>query len=272
MVKISIIIPSYNASEFIEKTIQSILGQDYPEVECIVIDGGSTDGTLDILEKYEGKIIWTSEKDKGESDAINKGLRLASGDIVAYIDADDVYENGCFQKVANFFEKNPRVKWVCGKCKIINENGLEIRKPITSFKNFWLKRYSYKKLLVMNFIPQPAVFWRKELTNEIGLFNVTEHFVMDREYWFRAGTKYNLGFIDHYVASWRMHPRSKSVLYFFREAKDSLRIANKYADLRKPKILIILMQYLVFFSVILIYFILSIISKEKRGKELCHET
>jgi len=260
MIRISIIIPCYNAAEFIEETIQSILSQNYENLECIVIDGESNDGTLNILEKYKDKIIIKSGKDRGQSDAINKGLRLATGDIVAYINADDIYEKGCFQKVANFFERNQNVKWVHGKCKIIDENNLEIRRLITWFGIFWQRRYSYNKLLAMDFIPQPAVFWRGELIDEIGSFDANEHLVMDYEYWLRSGARYNPGFIDEYLASWRVHPHSKSTMNFSKQAMEGLNVAKKYAG---SKGFIIPIQYLVSLSIILVYSVLGFTSNVK---------
>jgi glycosyltransferase involved in cell wall biosynthesis len=258
MLKISIIIPSYNTAQFIEETIQSVLNQNFSPLECIVIDGGSSDSTLDILKKYEGRLIWISEKDRGQSDAINKGLKLASGDIVAYICADDVYEGDCFQKVANFFDQNPTAKWVYGKCKIINENGLEIRKPITWYKYFWQRRYSYTRLLVLDFIAQPAVFWRKELVDEIGLFDINARLVMDYEYWLRAGGKYNPGFIDDYLASFRVHSQSRSSVNFSAAAREALSVARTYAKKEKRNFLIPL-QCLNYLSVIVGYSILNLI-------------
>lgn len=261
--KISIVIPCRNAAEFIEETIQSILNQNYPDIQCIVMDGGSTDGTLDILKKYEGKIVWVSENDKGQSDAINKGLQVARGDIVAYICADDVYEIGCFEKVADFFEKNPDFKWVYGKCKIIDENGLEIRKQITWYKNFWQRRYSYSRLLIMDFIAQPAVFWRKELTDEIGLFDVTAHLAMEYDYWLRAGAKYNPGFINEYLARFRLHPYSKSSTKFSAAAREALCVAKRYAKAKKRKFLVPL-QYLIYFLVVFTYSIFKVYFIAKR--------
>ena len=122
IMKISIITPSYNQAQFIERTILSVLNQDYKDIEYIIMDGGSTDGTVEILKKYSDHIIWKSEKDNGQSDAINKGLKMATGDIVAYLNSDDTYQPGAFKEVATFFEKNPDKKWVYGKCLIINEN------------------------------------------------------------------------------------------------------------------------------------------------------
>lgn len=259
MPRISIIIPCYNAVEFIEETIQSILGQNYPNFECIVMDGGSTDGTVEILKKYKDKIIWKSEKDRGQSDAINKGIKLASGDIVAYLNADDVYEKDCFQKVADFFVKKLDVKWVYGKCRIINEKGLEIRKAMTWLKNFWLKRYSYDTLLIMDFISQPAVFWRKELTDEIGFFEAEEHHVMDYEYWLRAGAKYEPGFIPEYLASFRVYHSAKTSLNPLRPWREGTNVAKRYTTSKK----LIMLRYLVSLGIVFTTTFLNFISKIK---------
>ena len=104
--KISVITPSYNQAQFIERTILSVLNQNYPNLEYIIMDGGSTDNTVEILKKYSDKIIWKSEKDNGQSGAINKGLKMATGDIVTYLNSDDIYELGTFEKIAEFFQKN----------------------------------------------------------------------------------------------------------------------------------------------------------------------
>jgi glycosyltransferase involved in cell wall biosynthesis len=226
--KISIITPSFNQARFIERTILSVLEQNYSDWEYIVMDGGSTDATLEILKKYSDRIIWKSEKDSGQSNAINKGLRLATGDIVAYLNSDDTYEPGAFQKVADFFQNHPDKKWASGKCKIINENNQEIRKPITWYKNYSLKRYSYKKLLTENFISQPAAFWRRELLDELGYFSEEEHFCMDYEFWLRIGEKYEAGVIDEYLANFRYYATSKSGNVNKKQFQDELRLAKKY--------------------------------------------
>lgn len=245
--KISIITPSYNQARFIERTIQSVLNQDYKNVEYIVMDGGSDDGTLEILKKYDGKIIWKSEKDNGQSDAINKGLRMATGDIVAYLNSDDTYEPGALKKIADFFENppagGPDKKWAFGKCRIINENDQEIRKSITFYKNIFLKRYSYGKLLAENFICQPAVFWKKELLDEIGYFNDQEHFCMDYEYWLRIGKMYEPGFIDDYLANFRYYANSKSGSVNKKQFQDELRLAGKFGKNQKFPLLIHRMNY-----------------------------
>jgi glycosyltransferase involved in cell wall biosynthesis len=226
--KFSIITPSFNQAPFINQTILSVLNQDCPNLEYIVIDGGSTDGTLEILKKYSDKIIWRSEKDDGQSNAINKGLKMATGDIIAYLNSDDFYEPDTLKKVLSFFKTNPEKKWAYGKCRIIGKNGYEIRKPITWYKNFLLKKYDYAKLLSENFISQPAAFWRKEVLEEVGYFNEEENYCMDYEYWLRLGRKYDAGVINEYLANFRLHPDSKSGSVSKKQFQDELRLAKKF--------------------------------------------
>lgn len=220
------------------------------------MDGGSNDGTVDILKKYEYRIAWASEPDKGQSDAINKGLRLADGDIVTYLCADDLYRKYCLRKVADYFVKNPGIKWVYGKCKIIDEKEVEIRKAITWYKQFWQRRYSYNKLLVMDFLAQPAVFWRRELLEEIGLFDIEAHLAMEYDYWLRIGARYEPGFIDEYLANFRLHPVSKSSTRFQMAAKDALDIARKYT-ISEKRFFLIPLQYLNYLVVISTYSLLK---------------
>ncbi|MFZ0041628.1 MAG: glycosyltransferase family 2 protein, partial [Solirubrobacteraceae bacterium] len=199
--KLSIITPSYNQAPFIERTIDSVLSQNYPDLEYIVMDGGSTDGTVDILKRYSSDLVWTSEPDGGQSDAINKGLRIANGDVVAFLNSDDTYVAGALAKVAAYFESHPQTMWAYGKCRIIDEHDQEIRRPITWYKNMMLRRYSFRKLLAENFISQPSTFWRRCLHDEIGYLNEEEHFVMDYEFWLRAGQRYPAGVIKNYLAN-----------------------------------------------------------------------
>ena len=224
----SIITPSFNQAAFIERTIQSVLSQNYPDLEYIVMDGGSTDGTVEILQKYSDRIIWKSEKDNGQSDAINKGLQIATGEIVAYLNSDDTYEPDALQKVADFFEKNPDKKWVYGKCKIIDAEDHEIRKPITTYKNILLRKYSYAKLLSENFISQPATFWKAQIHSEIGFFNEMEHYCMDYEFWLRIGQLHPAGVIDSYLANFRYYTNSKSGSVNKKQFQDEFRLAKKF--------------------------------------------
>jgi glycosyltransferase involved in cell wall biosynthesis len=259
--RISVIIPSYNFGQFIETTLESILNQGYQNFECIVMDGGSTDGTLEILKKYEDRITWRSEKDKGQSDAINKGMKLASGEIIAYLNADDVYEKDCFIRVAEFFKNNPDTKWAFGKCRVIDDKGNEIYRTVTWFKNLWLNHYSYNRLLVLNFLSQPAMFWRKTLVEEIGYFEVDEHLVMDYEFWLRAGKKYQPGYIPDYLACFRIHPLQKSSVNPTKATTEGMRVVKKYTE----SSIIIFIRYIASLCSATFYFVSNFAYKIKNG-------
>ncbi|MEK6282004.1 MAG: glycosyltransferase family 2 protein [Acidobacteriota bacterium] len=226
--RVSVVTPSYNQSQFIERTILSVLNQGYEDIEYIVMDGGSTDGTVEILRKYSDRIIWKSERDRGQSDAINQGLKMATGDILAYLNSDDTYEPNAISRVVEFFQKHPEKKWVYGKCRIINEPDQEIRKPITLYKNLLSKNYNYRKLLTENFISQPATFWKRELLSEFGYFNENEHLCMDYEYWLRIGQTHPAGVINEYLANFRYYANSKSGSTVKKMFQDKLRLARQY--------------------------------------------
>ena len=176
--KISIITTNFNTDKYLEQTIKSILGQkgDF-ELEYIITDGGSKDNSLEIIKKYEKEIKdgkwgnhitfrWISEKDKGQSDGINKGLKMATGDIVAFLNADDLYTDGALDKVTRYFTDNPDCMWLTGYCPVINEDGEEIRKLITKYKELKLSVFSLNQLLIDNNISQPATFWRAKVIEE----------------------------------------------------------------------------------------------------------
>ncbi len=208
--RISIITPSYNQAAFIEQTILSVLNQDYPDLEYIVMDGGSTDGTLEILKKYNGRLIWISEPDRGQSHAINKGFSMATGEVLAFLNSDDLYEPGALIKVGQFFAKNPEAAWLTGRCHIIDKYGKEIRKAITSYKNFWLRMGGYRTLQILNFISQPATFWQRAVVESIGPFDETLEYSMDYDYSLRVGQHHPWHVLDLYLASFRIHPTSKA--------------------------------------------------------------
>lgn len=241
--KISIVTPSYNHAEFRERTLMSVLTQAWDfDLEYIVMDGWSTDGSQDILARIQKEVEeWTfpkacrsisfsrvSEKDKGQSDAINKWLKLVTGDIVTYINSDDTYLPWALQHVCNSLWKSDAQRCY-GKCKIIDRYDNEIRKPITRYKNIAGKKYSYWKLLAENFISQMTVFWKKEAMHEIGLFNVDEHLCMDYEYRVRLGKRRDPVYIDAYIANFRFYHTSKSGSRFTQQFADELRIAKEYA-------------------------------------------
>jgi glycosyltransferase involved in cell wall biosynthesis len=208
---ISVVTPSLNQGDFIEETILSVLDQNYPNLEYIVIDGGSKDKTIKILKKYHRKIKWKSSRDKGQADAINKGMRMATGEILCYLNSDDILLKDSLITVGKLFATQPNIQWLAGRCSIIDHKSKEVRKAITCYKNLLLKTRSKKIFLITDFISQPAVFWRRELVNIIGLFDATLHYVMDYDYWLRLWKISNPFFMDRNLAEFRIHTKSKTM-------------------------------------------------------------
>jgi glycosyltransferase involved in cell wall biosynthesis len=241
--RISVVTPSFNQAPFIERTLRSVLDQSHRDVELIVVDGGSTDGTLEILERYTGRVAWQSGPDRGQAHAINKGLALATGEIVCWLNSDDTYEPGALGTVAAYFGGRPGCRWAYGRCRIVDEDDREIRTFITRYKNLLLARYSYPKLLAENFISQPAVFWRRELLAEVGPLNEREHFCMDYEYWLRLGSRYPAGVIDACLANFRYHRASKSGSVDPRQFADELRIARAFGGEHRLALLLHAVNY-----------------------------
>ena len=144
--KISIITPSFNQGKFIEDAILSVLGQNYPDVEHIVIDNCSGDNTQDVVKKYP-HIKWISEPDKGQSDALNKGFRMATGDVIGWLNCDDLYAPDALSKVISAFENNSESQWLIGRCNMIDPAGNLIRRDVMDYKNRLLDRFSPRSLL-----------------------------------------------------------------------------------------------------------------------------
>ena len=206
--KISIITPSYNQGDFIEKTIQSVLNQNYPNLEYIIIDGGSKDNSVDIIKKYEKNLTyWVSEKDNGQSEALNKGFKKASGEIIAWINSDDWYEGNVFEIVANYF-RNSGASIIAGNCKMIYEGAAEknfIDKPgkITSIRmlQYWKPFFCP---------PQPSIFFKNEALEKAGYINETLSYGMDLDLWLRLSKKYKFKYVDILFANYLIHDASKS--------------------------------------------------------------
>ncbi len=204
--KISVVTPSYNQAEFLERTILSVLNQNYPNFEYIIIDGGSTDGSVEIIRKYEKYLTyWVSEKDKGQSDAINKGFQKSTGEILAYLNSDDTYLPNTLHLVASFFRKYPKVDMFYGRCNVIdsNDNILQEAKVMP----FNLLDYVYGLFS----IPQPATFWKREMFFRVGMLNPENRTCMDGELWLNfAKMGANIVYINVLLANFRLYPQSKS--------------------------------------------------------------
>jgi len=178
--------------------------QGYPNYEYIVIDGGSSDDSLSILKKYSQFITkWNSEPDKGQSDAINKGFKQATGEIVAWINSDDLYAKDAFSKIAHCFVQNPDISMIYGDCNFINEIGEDLF-------HYQSIDFDSQKLIECS-IPQPSVFFRSEIFDKIGYLDESLHYAMDYDYWMRIGLHFNLQYIPYTLAKFRLHSESKTV-------------------------------------------------------------
>jgi len=209
---ISIVTPSYNQAQFIRVTIDSVLSQDYPNLEYFVIDGGSTDGTIEILKSYGKKIKWVSEKDDGQADAINKGLRMAKGEVLAYLNSDDIYLPGALLKVGKYYQKT-KADWLTGDCYVIDEEGKLSKNNwlISGYKRFLMMLYSPLTLRIADsMLPQPSTFWSRKAYEKIGEFNAKYHYVMDYDYWLRLAKYYSPHDLKVPLSGFRAQENSKS--------------------------------------------------------------
>jgi glycosyltransferase involved in cell wall biosynthesis len=222
---ISIITPSLNQGIYIEENIKSVLNQNYPNFEHIIIDGGSTDGTIDILEKYN-HLIWVSEKDRGQSAAINKGFKRANGEIIGWLNSDDCYEPGAFFTAVRELNKTEGKYIVFGDCYLIDKNEERIgyckgRLPHpNNFIKYWEKDYT---------IPQPAVFFYKDILNKIGYLDENLHYVMDYDFWLRISKHYQFTYIKKPIAVMRAHGQAKSSLSYEVFEREWFKILRKYS-------------------------------------------
>lgn len=227
---VSIVTPSYNKGSFIEETILSVKNQTYPHIEHIVVDGGSTDETLDILRKYSDSLIWISEPDEGQSDAINKGWRMSRGEIVAYLNADDTYMPWAVQTAVEFLAENPDVAMVYGDCNIIDEHGQVIGQYPT-------KEFALRQILCgFCIVPQPSVFLRRAVLDKVGYVNTDLYAAMDLDLWIRIGLKFKIRYVPRVLASFRRYPGTKSVSEIPRFSEERFAILDKiFSNLELPK-------------------------------------
>ncbi len=227
--KFSIIVPSFNQATYIRKTLESILIQKTAvPVEVLVIDGGSTDGTTDILRSYGDRITWISEPDQGQSDAINKGIARASGNIIGWLNSDDLYLPGTLRLVDDHFQKHPSCRWLFGRCIIIDENDREIRRLITCYKNLLALFPGFRFLAVENFISQPAVFFHKELLDLAGPVDTALRYTMDYDLWLRLGRITPPCRITANLSAFRVHGESKGALSFTEQFREEYLVHQRY--------------------------------------------
>lgn len=202
---VSVITPSYNQAEFLEDTIQSVLAQDYPAIEYLIVDGGSTDGSVDIIKKYNSQLTWwVSEPDEGQASAINKGMARAQGEIVAWLNSDDLYLPGAVGEAVTSFQENPQASMVFGNAITIDAKGTPLKKLI-------FPSWGLEDLIGFRIICQPAVFIRRDAYERVKGLDLKYHFMLDHQLWIRIAS---LGPIQHEDSFWaaaRHHGAAKNV-------------------------------------------------------------
>jgi glycosyltransferase involved in cell wall biosynthesis len=202
---VSIVTPSYNQARYLEQTLCSVLEQDYPSLEYFVMDGGSNDGSVELIQKYAAKLAgWVSEKDRGQAEAINKGLRQTQGEIVAWLNSDDYYLPGALQKVVAAFAQHPESGLVYGNVLSVDENS-------RAFNLQTFQPYALNDLLAFNIISQPAVFMRRSVLEQAGLLDESYHCLLDHHLWLRMARLAPLVFIPETLAAARYHAEAKNL-------------------------------------------------------------
>jgi len=204
---VSIITPSYNQANFLEATIRSVLEQDYPRIEYIIADGGSTDGSLEIIQRYASRLgWWVSERDKGQTDALNQGFAHAQGEVLAYLNSDDTYQPGAVAEAAAFLQAHPQVGMVYGDANFIDAEGHVIGR-------FSARQTDYRKLRQgYVHIPQQSAFFRADLWRKVGPLDPSFYFAMDYDLWVRLAKITPLAYHPRLWATFRLHGSGKTRL------------------------------------------------------------
>jgi glycosyltransferase involved in cell wall biosynthesis len=224
---ISVVIPSFNQGQYIEETLLSVIGQGYPNLEILVIDGGSTDNTVEILEKYSDKIsYWHSKKDNGQADAINQGMNLSSGEVVCWINSDDMYLPGILLDIGKRFRGLTDENYlIYGSALTINQvdghliSGSHLASPFDAFT-----------LTYNDFIVQPSSFWTRKLWQSTGELNPKYHYVLDWDWFIRASRFAEFEYVNKFFSVYRFHELHKTSTGGLERRKEILEIVSKYSS------------------------------------------
>jgi glycosyltransferase involved in cell wall biosynthesis len=234
---VSIVTPSFNQAQYLKQAVESVLSQNYPNIEYIVMDGGSRDGSVEVLQKYSDRIdYWTSEPDYGQADAINRGFEKADGEIIAWLNSDDVYLPGTVQQAVEAFEANPEVGMVYG-------DGIMVGSKLEIYDYHRYAQLSVVDLLAFEVILQPATFLRKEALLEVGMLDAGYNLILDHELWIRIACRYPILHIPAFWALERTHEQAKTIAQaenfvaeaerMIREAEESEHLSSIVAENRR---------------------------------------
>ena len=224
---ISIVTPCLNAAATIEEALASVRAQGYPRLEHLVVDGGSSDGTVELLERAPG-VRFVSEPDRGRAHAVNKGVAMTSGEVIGWLNADDRYEPGALVAVGGELARNPAAMWVTGFCRIVDADGAEIRGPITSYKNLLLRHWSYPLHLTQNFVADPATFVRRVALEQAGPLEERYAISHDYDLWLRVGVRHEPVVLERTLASFRMTEGTASMEGFERQFREHAEVARRH--------------------------------------------
>jgi glycosyltransferase involved in cell wall biosynthesis len=220
---ISIVTPSLDQARYIRATIESVLGQGYAALDYFVQDGGSTDGTREILEEYAGRVPSVSQPDRGQADAINRGLARARGEVLGYLNSDDLLLPGALAAVGDAFASDPDLVFVYGRAVYIDAEGRTLGPYLT-------RPYNARALASFCFVAQPAAFFRRRVWEEIGPFDASLHHTMDYDFWLRLASRYppeRVRYLDRELAAARLHPDAKTVAGWGRALEEILDLVKR---------------------------------------------
>lgn len=226
---VSIITPSYNQAPWLDATVQSVLRQDYPAIEYLVMDGASTDGTIEILRGYNGRVRWVSRPDAGQTDAINKGFAATTGEILTWLNSDDTLEPGAVSAAVDYLQRHPDVAVVYGDANFIDPAGRYIGRcaHVEPFDAHRLLHYS-------DFIVQPAAFFRRSVFEEVGGLDADLHWSMDYDLWLKIARRHKMAYIPTVLANYRWFGANKTAVGGLQRIEEVERVARRHGAPRLP--------------------------------------
>jgi glycosyltransferase involved in cell wall biosynthesis len=220
---VSVVTPSLNQGRYIEDTVRSVLGQQYPRLEYLVVDGGSSDGTLGILERYHGALRWISEPDAGQGAAVNKGFRLTSGDIVGWVNSDDIYEPGAISAAVDYLRQHPDTAMVYGDATHIDAEGRELG-PCSYVEPHDLQRLIHE----VDYVVQPAAFFRRSVFEAVGGLDESLHWGMDYDLWLKIARRFPIAYMPRKLARYRQTGENKTTRGRFDRFAELERIGRRH--------------------------------------------